>query len=207
MSIINFCHSEACGGHFSAKKTTAKILQSGFYWPTLSKDTHNFCKTCKRCQRLRAISHRIMMPFNPILMIEMFDCWRIDFMGPFPSSFGYFYILVTVDYVSKWVEAIPCKTNDHRFVLKFLKENILSRFGTPHAIISDEGTHFCNKDFEVLMKKYRITHKVATPYHPKTSGQVEVSNREIKRILEKTVKPNRKDWSLRLTNALWAYRP
>ena len=73
-------------------------------------------------------------------------------------------------------------------------------------MISDGGTHFCNKPFESLMKKYGITHKVATPYHPQTSGQVELANREIKQILEKTVNPNRKDWSLRLNNALWAYR-
>src|SRR5437588_5993145 len=88
----------------------------------------------------------------------------------------------------------------------FLKENIFSRFGTPRAIISDGVSHSCNKVFETLMKKYGITHKVATPYHPQTSGQVEVSNREIKRILEKTVNPTRKDWSLRLDDALWAYR-
>ena len=78
-----------------------------------------------------------MMPLNPILEIELFDVWGIDFMGPFPNSFGYQYILVAVDYVSKWVEAIPCKTNDNKIVVKFLKENILSHFGTPRAIISD----------------------------------------------------------------------
>jgi len=74
-----------------------------------------------------------------------------------------------------------------------LKENILSRFGIPRAMISDGGTHFCNKSFDSLKKKYGITHKVATPYHPHTSGQVELANREIKQILEKTVHPNRKD--------------
>jgi hypothetical protein len=116
-----------------------------------------------------------------------------------------FYILVAVDYVSNWVEAAACKTNDHRVVVQFLKDNIFARFGTPRAIISDGGKHFCNRIFEQLMKKYFITHKVATPYHPQTSGQVEVSNREIKRILEKTVNPSRKDWSLRLNDALWAY--
>jgi hypothetical protein len=89
--------------------------------------------------------------------------------------------------------------------LKFLKENILSRFGTPRAIISDGGKHFFNRPFEALMQKYGITHKVATAYHPQTSGQVEVSNQEVKHILEKTVNQNRKDWSLRLTDALWAY--
>ena len=91
-------------------------------------------------------------------------------------------------------------------MIKFLKENILSRFGIPRAMISDGGTHFYNKSFKSLMKKYEITHKVATLYYPQTSGQVELPNREIKQILEKTVKPNRKDWSLRLNDALWAYR-
>jgi hypothetical protein len=195
ISVLKFCHSEACGGHFSIKKTAAKILQCGFYWPTLFKDTNNFCRSCERCQKLGAISRRNMMPLNPILVIEIFDCWGIDFMGPFPPSFGYLYILVAVDYVSKWVEAVACKNNDHRTVVKFLKEHILSRFGTPRAIISDQGTHFCNKPFEALMSKYGVIHKVATSYHPQTSGQVELANREIKQILEKTVNPDRKDWS------------
>ena len=77
------------------------------------------------------------MPMNPILIVDLFDVWGIDFMGPFPMSFGNSYILVRIDYVSKWVEAIPCKHNYHRVVLKFLKENIFSRFGVPKAIISD----------------------------------------------------------------------
>lgn len=205
-SVISFCHEQACGGHFSAKKTATKILQCGFYWPTLFHDAYIFCSLCDRCQRMGSISKRNMMPLNPILVVEIFDVWGIDFMGPFPPSFGYQYILVAVDYVSKWVEAIPCKTNDHRVVVKFLKSNILSRFGFPRTIISDGGTHFCNKPFKTLLDKYSITHKVATPYHPQTSGQVEISNREIKQILEKTVRPDRKDWSLRLDDALWAYR-
>lgn len=133
-------------------------------------------------------------------------CGGIDFMGPFPNSFGNEYILVAVDYVSKWVEAVATKTNDHKVVLKFLKSNIFSRFGCPRAIISDEGTHFVNKHFAALVRKYSITHKVATPYHPQTSGQVEVSNREIKKILDRTVRTDRKDWSTRLDDALWAYR-
>ena len=115
------------------------------------------------------------MPLNPILIVDLFDVWGIDFMGPFPMSFGYSNILVGVDYVSKWVEVVPYKHNDHRVVLKVLKENIFSRFGAPKAIISDEGTHFCNKPFETLLAKYEVKHKVATPYHPQTSGQVELA--------------------------------
>jgi len=107
-----------------------------------------------------------MMRINPILEIENFDVWGIDFMGPFPNSFRNQYILVVVDYVSKWLEATPSKTNDNKVVIKFLKQNIFSRFKTPHAIISDNDTYFCNRSFESLMRKYAITHKLSTPYHP-----------------------------------------
>jgi hypothetical protein len=205
-SILSLCHSSACGGHFGGRRTAAKVLQCGFYWPTLFRDAHQFCLACERCQCTGTISRRDMMPLNPILIVEIFDVWGIDFMGPFPPSFGYAYILVAVDYVSKWVEAIPTRTNDHKVVMQFVKDNIFCRFGTPRAIISDGGTHFCHRSFEALLRKYSVTHKVATPYHPQTSGQVEISNREIKSILEKTVKPDRKDWSVRLNDALWAYR-
>ncbi|KAL5562744.1 hypothetical protein UlMin_032491 [Ulmus minor] len=126
------------------------------------------------------------MPLTNILVIELFDVWGIDFMGHFPPSFSNKFILVAVDYVSKWVEAVALPTNDSRVVIRFLKKNIFARFGTPRAIISDGGSHFCNKQFDALLSKYGVTHRVATPYHPQTSGQVEVSNRELKRILEKT---------------------
>ncbi|RVW19821.1 Transposon Ty3-G Gag-Pol polyprotein [Vitis vinifera] len=204
--ILSHCHENACGGHFASQKTAMKVLQSGFTWPSLFKDAHIMCRNCDRCQRLGKLTKRNQMPMNPILIVELFDVWGIDFMGPFPMSFGNSYILVGVDYVSKWVEAIPCKQNDHRVVLKFLKENIFSRFGVPKAIISDGGAHFCNKPFEALLSKYGVKHKVATPYHPQTSGQVELANREIKNILMKVVNSNRKDWSIRLHDSLWAYR-
>jgi hypothetical protein len=89
-----------------------------------------------------------MMPFDPILIVEIFDVWGIDFMAPFSNSFGFLYILVAVDYVSKWVEVVACKTNDHRVVVNFLKDTIFTRFSTPRAIISDGGKHFCNRIFE-----------------------------------------------------------
>ncbi|RVW85796.1 Retrovirus-related Pol polyprotein from transposon 17.6 [Vitis vinifera] len=176
------------------------------YWPSLFKDAHTMCRSCDGCQRLGKLTRRNQMPMNPILIVDLFDVWGIDFMGPFLMSFGIFYILVGVDYVSKWVEAIPYKHNDHRVVLKFLKENIFSRFGVPKAIISDGGTHFCNKPFETLLAKYGVKHKVATPYHPQTSGQVELANREIKNILMKMVNTSRRDLSIKLHDSLWAYR-
>ena len=119
--ILSHYHKSACGGHFASQKTAMKVLQSGLYWPPLFKDAHNVCRACDKCQRLGNISHRHMMPLNPILVVDLFDVWGIDFMGPFSVSFGYTYILVGVYYVSKWVEAVPCKAADHKVVLKFLK--------------------------------------------------------------------------------------
>nr|GEX82423.1 DNA-directed DNA polymerase [Tanacetum cinerariifolium] len=99
------------------------------------------------------------------------------------------YILVAIDYLSKWVEAKALPTNDARVVVKFLK-SLFSRFGTPKAIISDRGTHFCNDQFSRVMAKYEVTHRLSITYHPQTSGQVEVTNRGLKRILERTAYEN-----------------
>nr|GEY97317.1 reverse transcriptase domain-containing protein [Tanacetum cinerariifolium] len=115
------------------------------------------------------------------------------------------YILVAVDYLSKWVEAKALPTNDARVVVKFLK-SFCARFETPIAIISDYGTHFCNDKFAKVMSKYGITHRLSTAYHPQTSGKVEVSNQGLKRILERTVGENRASWSKKLDDTLWSFR-
>ncbi|GJX23545.1 reverse transcriptase domain-containing protein [Tanacetum coccineum] len=126
-------------------------------------------------------------------------------MGPFPSSRGNKYILVVVDYLSKWVEAKALPTNDARVVCKFLK-SLFALFGAPRAIISDRGTHFCNDHFAKVMLKYGVTHRLSIAYYPQTSGQVEVSNRGLKRILKRTIGENRASWSDKLDDALWAFR-
>ena len=100
-SILNFCHSYACRGHFGAKKTALKVLECGFYWPTLFKDAYLVCKSCDRCQRVGNLGAQNQMPQTPILVVEIIDVWGIDFIGPFPSSYGKLYILLAVDYVSK----------------------------------------------------------------------------------------------------------
>lgn len=183
------------------------MRDSGFFWPTLFKDAFETYRTCEQCQRAGTnITRKSEMPQQPMLFCEVFDVWGIDFMGPFPSSFGFLYILLVVYYVSNWVEAIPTRTNDCRVVEDFVRSNIFCRFGIPRAIISDQGTHFCNRTMETLLNKYGVVHRVSTAYHPQTNGQAEISNREIKQILEKMVQPNRKDWSRRLDEALWAQR-
>ena len=106
------------------------------------------------------------MPLHGILVVRLFDVWGIYFVGPFPTSFGNLYILLVVDYVSKWVEGATYPKNDANTVLGFLERNILSIFGTPKTIISDGGSHFANKVFEKLMSRYGIKHIMSLAYHP-----------------------------------------
>ncbi|GKA04912.1 putative nucleotidyltransferase, ribonuclease H [Tanacetum coccineum] len=182
-----------------------KVFEVGFYWPHVFRDARKLVQVCDACQRAGNISSRDEAPQNYIQVCEIFDVWGIDFMGPFPSSNGNKYILVAIDYVSKWVEAQAFPTNDARNVVNFLKK-LFARFRIPKALISDRGTYFCNYQMERAMKRYGVIHRFSTAYHPQTNGQVENTNRALKRILEKTIGSNRKDWSYKLDDALWAFR-
>ncbi|GKC00755.1 reverse transcriptase domain-containing protein, partial [Tanacetum coccineum] len=205
LEILAHCHSGPTGGHHSANVTAKKVYESGFYWPSVFKDANEYVRRCDACQRSGNISSRNEMPQNNIQVCEVFDVWGLDFMGPFPQSRGNKYILVAVDYVSKWVEAQALPTNDARVVVKFLR-SLFARFGVPKALISDRGTHFCNSQLEKALQRYGVTHKLSMAYHPQSNGQTEVTNRAIKRILERSVGYNPKDWSEKLNDALWAFR-
>nr|GEX56354.1 reverse transcriptase domain-containing protein [Tanacetum cinerariifolium] len=171
LDILEAYHNGPTGGHHGANLTVKKVFDVGFFWPTIYKDAHELVKNYDSCQRQGKISQRDEMPQNSIQICEIFDVWGIDFMGPFPSSRGNKYILVAVEYLSKWVEAKALPTNDAR-----------------------------------VMLKYGVTHRLSTAYHPQTSGQVEVSNRGLKRILKRTIGENRASWSDKLDDALWAFR-
>ncbi|GKE15373.1 reverse transcriptase domain-containing protein [Tanacetum coccineum] len=167
IDILKACHNEPTGGHHGPNYTAKKVFDSGFYWPTIYYDAHDLVKSCDSCQRHGKISQKDEMPQNAIQVCKIFDVWGIDFMRLFPSSRGNKYILVAVDYLSKWDEAKALPTNDARVVVKFLK-SLFARFGTPRAIISDHCTHFCNDQFaksclstvSLTDLLSRITHKL-----------------------------------------------
>ncbi|RDY06011.1 hypothetical protein CR513_10077, partial [Mucuna pruriens] len=189
-SILQFYHSAPGGGHYGSTRTARKVLDCGLYWPTIFRDAHEFVSTCEKCQKAGvAMNRRHEMPQQPIQFCEIFDVWGIDFMGPFLVSNGYSYILLA----SRWVEPSP-------------PEPKTQEFGVPKALISDQGSHFCNRAMASLLQKYGVAHRIATAYHPQTNGQAEVFNREIKKTLQKMTNPSRKDWSRLLEDALWAHR-
>ncbi|RDX98175.1 Gag-Pol polyprotein, partial [Mucuna pruriens] len=150
--------------------------------PTIFRDAHQFVSACKRCQGAGMA------------------------IRPFPVYNGYSYILLAINYVLRWIEAIATKTNDAKVVVDFLKSNIFYRFDVLKALISYQGSHFYNRSMSSLLKKYEVVHQIATAYHPQTNGQAEVFNREIKKILQKMANPSRKDWSRLLEDALWVHR-
>jgi transposase InsO family protein len=158
------------------------------------EDARDFVRRCPRCQKHGNINTRDAMPLQNNLQVEIFDVWGIDFMGPFPRSGHYEYVLVAVDYVSKWVEAMPCRAADSKHAKIMFQDIIFPRFGTPRIVISDGGSHFIDQRFRKYLSDLGVNHKVATPYHPQTSGQAETSNEQIKNILLKTVNEMGKVW-------------
>ncbi|GJY31113.1 reverse transcriptase domain-containing protein [Tanacetum coccineum] len=174
MDILEACHHGPTEGHHGPNYTAKKVFDSGFFWPTIYRDTHDMVTHYDTCQRQGKISQKDEMPQNPIQNVEIFDVWGIDFMGTFPSSQGNRYILVAVDYVSKWIEVKALPTNDEWFFAK-------------------------------VLAKYSVTHRLSTSYHPQTSGQVEVPNHGLKRILERTVDEHRVKWADKLDDALWDF--
>jgi transposase InsO family protein len=206
LEILRKCHSAEYGGHYNHFRTQAKVWSSGFYWPEMHEHTKKYVASCPECQRIGNISQRNSMPLKYNIQIDLFDVWGIDFMGPFKNSYGYEYILVMVDYVSKWVEAMPCRKASTEESITMIKNVIFPHFGTPRILISDGGTHVTGKNFKKCLSKLGIEHRVSTAYRPQTNGQVETLNRQLKSILNKTIEKGGKDWSKKLDGALWAYR-
>lgn len=204
--VLRACHDGPCGGHFADQRTCHKVLQTGYYQHTIFKDTKKFFQACDSCQSIGRPGQSNEMPLNPQLVIEPFEQWVINFVGPItPSSNQKTYILVATEYVTKWVEAeaLPRATQD--FVIQFVF-HIFVRYGLPRDIITYGGPQFAGNKIVATLENYHIQHKITSPYHPQANGQVESTNKVIEAILTKTIMSHKHDWATRLPEALWAYK-
>ena len=206
--VMRALHEEDASGHFASANTTRKILDAGYWWPTMHKDVHHFVRHCDACQRTGKPAYSRHHPLTSILPLAPFEKWGIDFIGPItPVTKGRRnrYILLATDYSTKWVEAKPTTKDDARTVAKFLYEQIFCRFGPPLELVSDRGKHFLNQTVEEMTRLYWVKHRKTTPYHPKANGLTERANGIIGKILNKTVAVHKTDWDVKLFAAVYAY--
>uniref|UniRef100_A0A2N9INS0 RNA-directed DNA polymerase n=1 Tax=Fagus sylvatica TaxID=28930 RepID=A0A2N9INS0_FAGSY len=197
--VMKETHAGECGEHQGKKRLYQCLLTLGYYWPTMKKDAADFVKTCHTCQ----ISFSLQNMATP----WPFHTWGLDLIGPInPASGGYIWILVATEYFTKWVEAIHLRKATGVVVANFIREHIITRFGIPYKLITDNGTPFINKDVREVLEHYRVKHRRSTPYYPQGNGQAEATNRMLLRILSKMVFDYGNDWKAHLADVLWAYR-
>ena len=170
-------------------------------------DFEELVKTCHACQILGDAIHTYSNVLQDMTTPWPFHTWGLDLIGPInPPSNGYIWILVATEYFTKWVEAMPLKKATRATVANFVREHIITRFGIPRKLISDNGTPFINKDMKGLTEAYHIRHGRSTPYYPQGNGQVEATNRVMLKILKKMKHEYRGKWNDHMTNVLWACR-
>jgi hypothetical protein len=204
---LNDCHSGACGGHMSGYATAQKILRAGYFWPSLFNDCIIVVQKCHACQ---TYNHKIRShpaPLHPVVSVGPFAKWGIDFMTCHPhSAGGHGYIIVAVDYFTKWAEAMPTFDNTGKTATLFIFNHIIARFGVPQAIVTDHGSHFRNFMMSELTEKLGLRHENSTPYYPQANGQVEAINKVLITMLRRMIGIHKTSWHTMLFSALWAYR-
>ena len=181
-NIMHEAHYKISRGHFQVDATAKKIQQSGLWWSTLYKDCKNFVSQCDKCQQLVRPLSSIEIPLISVNPSLTFEIWAIDFIGPFPipaKRTGSRYIINVAEYVTKWVEVEPVDTCSSEIAAKFIYENIITRFGCPLTLISDQGTHFINRTIKTLTDQFQIDHHQSTAYHPQSNGAIEAFNKTL----------------------------
>ncbi len=202
-SVIFMTHNHPTGGHFGKDATYNKI-NTRFWWKGMYKDIEEYIKTCDSCQRRGNKGGSGCL--NPIKVGKPFERIGIDFVGPLEKTRkGNKYILVATDYLTKWPEAKAMKEATAENVIEFIYKRIICRHGCPRTILSDRGTHFRNKLVDGLCEKFRIKHKLSSPYHPQTNGLVERFNRTLCESLAK-VSEKEDEWDEHIESVLFAYR-
>ena len=203
--MILFCmHSDPLSGHFNSI-TTLQRTALRYFWPQMGEDIKNYVRTCDACQRRG--KPKTKEPLHPIKVGNPFDRVGIDIVGPLPiTSQGNKYIVVVTEYLTKWLEARAIPVADASNVASFLFEDIICRHGCSRELLSNQGSHFCNKVIDSLCENMHIKHKLSSAYHPQTNGLTERFNRTLCNVLEKCLSQFNGEWDQYISAALFAYR-
>ena len=164
---LNDCHAGACGGHLSRMATTQKVLREGYFWSSLFRNCITTVKICERCQRFACKVRAPPVPLHPVIVASPFCKWGVNFMNCNPaSSSNHKYIIMVVDYFTKWAEAMPTYDNIVETTTQFLFNHVIARFGVPKELVSNHEKQFENEVFKEVSHHLRFTHKFDSPYYP-----------------------------------------
>ncbi|PKA60535.1 hypothetical protein AXF42_Ash017941 [Apostasia shenzhenica] len=204
--VMEAVHKRECGTHARGRSLVMRIIRQGFFWPNIHKDAQVFVEKCFQCQYYADMHRQPAGYLKPIHLSWPFAIWGLDFLGSMPTAMkNYKWILVTVDYFTKWVEAKPLTHPTAQNVENFLWANIACRYGVPMVIITDNGTSFANQWIHDFCGKHQINLKYASVRYPHTNGKAETANKNILNILKKRLDSAKACWPEELPGALWAY--
>ncbi|CAJ2650330.1 unnamed protein product [Trifolium pratense] len=205
--ILREVHEGINAQHLGGRSLARKALRAGYYWPTMQQDAKDHVKKCDKCQRHGDMHLAPPRELKSLSSPWPFAWWGMDLLGPFTKGlYQNRYLIVAVDYFTKWVEAEPLSDITSLRVLRFFKRNVLARFGIPQVVVTDNGTQFTDKDFQAFLVALGTKQHFTSVEHPQTNGQAEAANRVILRGLRRRLDQNKKKWVEELDNVLWAYR-
>ena len=205
--VLRELYQGICGIHTGTRSTLARILRAGYYWPTMKDDYAEYTKKCEKCQEFGGLIHSQPEHLHSITPPWSFAMWGMDIIGPFPPEKGQCrFLLIGVDYFTKWIEAEPLATITAAKVKGFVWKGIVSRFGIPHTIVSNNGRQFIDRTLVAYYEELGIIHVTSSVEHPQTNGQAEATNKVILNELKKRLGTAKGRWPEELLQVLWAYR-
>ena len=183
-----------------------KLIRAEYYWPTMLKDAQAYVKTCNKCQRFSNLIRQSSKELTPMKTPWPFAQWGLDIMGSFPTALRQLkFLVVGIDYFTKWVEAEPLATITEKSIRSFIWRNIICRYGIPRVLVSDNGKQFDNSAFKDFCSELGIKNHYSFPAHPQANRQVEVTNRTLLKIIKTRLEGAKGIWLDELLSVLWAY--
>ncbi|GAU47643.1 hypothetical protein TSUD_238620 [Trifolium subterraneum] len=205
--ILQEIHEGINGQHIGGRSLARKALRAGYYWPTMQNDAKDYVLKCDKCQRHGDMHIAPANELKTLISPCPFAWWGMDILGPLPTAARQVkYLIVAVDYFTKWIEAEPLAKIGASHILRFFKRNVLARFRIPQVVVTDNGTQFTNKKFQEFLAAIGTTHHFTSVEHPQTNGQAEAANRVILRELRRRMGASKVNWTEELHNVLWFYR-